>query len=50
MYLCLVDDDSELKKAKGVNQNVVAAIIHNKYKDVLLNEKYLRHSMNRIQS
>ena len=50
MYLCLVDDDSELKKEKGVNQNTVAAIIHNKYKDVLLNEKCLRHSVNRIQS
>ena len=38
-----------IKKAKGVNKNVVATIIHNEYKDVLLNKKYLRHSMNRIQ-
>ena len=34
----------------GVNRNVVATIIHKEYKDVLLNIKCLRHSMNRIQS
>ena len=38
----------ELKKAKGVNKNVVATISHNEYKEVLWNKKYLRHSM--IQS
>ena len=43
MYLYLVDDNSEHKKAKGVNKNVVATISHNKYKDVLLNKKCLRH-------
>ena len=46
----LVDDNSEHKKVKGVNRNVVATISHNEYKDVLLNKKCLRHSMNRIQS
>ena len=50
MYLYLVDDNSEHKKAKGINKNVVVTISHNKYKDVLLNKKCLRHSMNRIQS
>ena len=50
MYSFLVDDNSEYKKAKGVKRNVVAAISHNKYKDVLLNNKCLRHSVNRIQS
>ena len=50
MYLYLVNDKSEYKKAKGVNRNVVATISHNEYKDVLLNKKCLRHSMNRIQS
>ena len=30
--------------------NVVATISHNEYKDVLLNNTCLRHSMNRIQS
>ena len=50
MYLHLADDNSEHKKAKGVNKNVLATISHNEYKDVLLNKKCLRHSMNRIQS
>ena len=48
-YTYLVVDNSEHKKANGVNKNVVAAIIHNEYKDVLLNKKDLKHSMNRIQ-
>ena len=48
MYL--VNDNSHHKRAKGVNRNVVATISHNEYKDVLLNKKYLRHSMNRVQS
>ena len=50
MYSCLVDDNIEHKKAKGVNKSVVATISHNEYKDLLLNEKFLRHLMNRIQS
>ena len=33
MYSFLVDDNSEHKKAKDVNKNVVATIIHNEYKD-----------------
>ena len=33
-----------------MNKNAVSAIIHNEYKDVLLNNKCLRHSRNRIQS
>ena len=33
-----------------MNKNVIATIIHNEYKDVLLNNKCIRHSMNRIQS
>ena len=33
-----------------MNRNVVATIRHNEYKDVMLNNKCLRHSMNRIQS
>ena len=49
IYYYLVNDNSEHKKAKGVNRNVVATKSHNKYKDVLLNKKWLRHSMNRIQ-
>ena len=49
MYSYLVDDNSEHKNAKGMNRNV-AATSHNEYKDVLLNKKYFKHSMNRIQS
>ena len=33
-----------------MNRNVVATISRNGYKDVLLNKKCLRHSLNRIQS
>ena len=50
MYSHLVNDNSEHKKAKGVNRNVVVAITHNDYINVLLNKKCLRHSMSRIQS
>ena len=42
MYSYLVDDNSEYK-------NVVATISHDKCKNVLLNKKYLKHSMNKIQ-
>ena len=50
MYSLLVDDISEHKKGKDVNRNVVATISHGEYEDVLLNDKCLRHLMNRIQS
>ena len=50
IYLCLAGDNTEHKKAKNVNKNADATISHNEYKEVLLNNKYLRHSMNRIQS
>ena len=41
---------NEYEKAKSVNENVVAGISHNEYKDVLLNKKYIKHSINRIQN
>ena len=47
MYLFLVGDNSEHKKTKDVNKNVVATISHNEYKDHLLNNKRIRHSKNR---
>ena len=50
VYWYLVDVNSEHKKAKGINKSVVATITHNECKDVLLNSKCLRHSLNRIQS
>ena len=49
MYSFLVNN-SEQKKAKGVNKNVVATISHNECKNVLLNNKSIRTSMNLIQS
>ena len=49
MYSFLIDN-SEHKKARGVNRNVVETKSHNEYKDVLLNNKCMRHSMNRIQN
>ena len=51
IYSYLVDDNSEHKKVKGVSKNVLATISHIEDNDVvLLNKKYLRHSINRIQS
>ena len=32
-----------------MNENTVTKINHNEYKDVFLNNKYLRYSMNKIQ-
>ena len=42
MHSILVDDNSEHKKAKDVNRNVIATISHNEYKDILLNNNCLR--------
>ena len=50
MYLFLLGDNSEHKKTKDVNKNVVATISHNEYKDHLLNNKRIRHSKNRNRS
>ena len=49
MYSFLVDN-SKHKKSKDLNKNIVAIICHKEYKDVSLNNKCIRHSMNRIQS
>ena len=43
MHSFLVDDNSQHKKAKAVNKNVVTTITHNEYQDVLLSNKCLRH-------
>ena len=48
--MCFIDENSEDKKEKGVNKNVAATLDHNEYKDVFLNKKCFRHSINRIQS
>ena len=39
-----------IKKVNGANKNVAATISHIECKDVLLNEKCLKHLMNWIQS
>ena len=44
MYSFLVEN-SKHKKAKGMNRNVAATISHNEYKDVSLNNKFIRHSI-----
>ena len=46
----LLDDNSEHKKSKDGNRNVVATLSPNQLKDVLLNNKCLRHSINSIQT
>ena len=43
MYSFLVNDSTEHKKVKGINKSVVATINHGEYKDILLNNKCLRH-------
>ena len=43
MHSFLVGDNSEHKKANEVNENVVKTISLNEYKDVLVNNKCLRH-------
>ena len=50
IYSFLVDDSSKHKRAKYVNKNAVATISHSKFKDTLLNNTCLRHSMKRVQS
>ena len=45
MYSFLVDK-SEHRKANDVYGNLVATKSHNEYKDVLLNNKCIRQSMN----
>ena len=50
MYSYLEGNFRKHRKAKGVKKNVVGTVSHNEYKDVSLNKKCLRHSMNRIQS
>ena len=50
IYSYLVDHNSEHKKTKGINKNVVATISHNENNNVLLNKKCLRHSTYEINT
>ena len=45
MYSFLVEKNIEHKIKNGVNKNAVATIMHNDYKNVLFNNKCLRHLM-----
>ena len=48
--LFLVDNSSYLKKSKGVKKSAAGKRPQKENEDVLSNKKYLRHSINRIQS
>ena len=51
MYSRLIDDNIGIKKQQGrFKRNIVAKISHYEYNDVLLNNKCLKHSINRIQT
>ena len=50
MYSLIDVNDKEIKKAKGINENVVKNIRHKEFGDVLFNKKMVRHKMKRIQS
>ena len=49
MYSLTAVDNQEIKKAKGVNINVLKNIRHKEFVDVLL-KKIIRHKMKIIQS
>ena len=49
MYSLLVDN-SEHRRAKGMNKKVVPTISHNECKDVLFNNKFVGHTVIRIGS
>ena len=50
MYSVVMVDDWGIKKAKGVNKNVVNSIRHKIYVDMLFGRGLIRHSVKRIQS
>ena len=41
---------NKLKKAEGINKNVVKNTTHKEFVDVLFNKKRIRHKIKRIQS
>ena len=41
MYFLIIEGSEEIKKAKGVNENVVKNIRHKEYVDVLVNKKII---------
>ena len=50
MCSLIVVSSEEIKKAKGVNKNVVENTEHKKYVNVLFDKYFIRHKMKRIQS
>ena len=44
------DFSNDISKKLGVHKYVIAAISYNEFKDDLLKNKYMRHSMNRTQN
>ena len=46
----ILSGNNKHKNVKSVNKNVVAAISYKEYKDALLNNRCIRHSINSIQS
>ena len=50
MYSLVMVYDKEIKKAKGINKDVVDNIRQIKYVDVLFAQKIMRHNVKRIQN
>ena len=46
MCLLIREDEEKINKAKGVNKK----LRHNEYLEILVNKKFVRHKMKRIQS
>ena len=50
MYSLVTVNGGGIKKAKGVNRNVVDSMKHKGHNDLLFDKRLMRHSMKRIQS
>ena len=50
MHSLVTVDGGEIKKAKGVNKNVVDRIKHKEYVGMFFDRDLMRHNMKRIQS
>ena len=50
MYSLIAVDNAEIKKAKGVNKNVVKKTRRKELVDILFHRKMIRNKMERVQS
>ena len=50
MYSLVTIDGGEIKKAKGVNKNIVDSIRHKEYGDILFDKRLIRHNIKNTQS